>query len=70
MSGPSPYPRPALVEPTTEHQLAVFGRWVLALHQPRPAEPGYRPYWCTCGSPLVLCPYRSAATRYLGPPGA
>ncbi|HEX5497135.1 MAG TPA: hypothetical protein VFX70_21440 [Mycobacteriales bacterium] len=67
MTRPSPWPRPASVQPGVE-QLAEFGRWVLAMHQPRPADYGYRPHWCSCGSALVLCPYRSAATRYLGPP--
>lgn len=50
-----------------DRQLVAFARWVLALHQPRPVVPAQMPE-CSCGSALVLCPYRSAATRYLGPP--
>ncbi|HEX5493073.1 MAG TPA: hypothetical protein VFX70_00680 [Mycobacteriales bacterium] len=69
MTRPSPHPHPAPAGPTVE-DMAAFGRWVLTMHQPQPAEYGYRPHWCSCGSALVLCPYRSAATRYLNPPGS
>lgn len=48
-------------------QFAAFGRWVLSLHQPKPVAAAQLPE-CSCGSALVLCPYRTAATRYLGPP--
>lgn len=62
---PDPYP-PVLAEPSME-RLAAYGRWVLAMHQPVPPRALTMPE-CSCGSVLVLCPYRSAATRYLGPP--
>ncbi|HEX5497365.1 MAG TPA: hypothetical protein VFX70_22610 [Mycobacteriales bacterium] len=62
MTRPNPYPRPAPTSPPAE-ALAAFGQWVLSLHQL--AED---PHWCTCGQNVVLCPYRTGATRYLGPP--
>lgn len=53
----------------TQEQLAALGRWVLAMHQPKPVMPTQMPE-CSCGSALVLCAYRTAARRYLGPEGA
>lgn len=64
------HPTPAGPGGPDVEAFVAYARWVLAMHQPRPAEYGCQPHWCSCGSALVLCPYRTAATRYLGPPGS
>lgn len=61
---PTPHPRPG--QPT-DAQFARYGRMILGLHQPRQVGLGQMPT-CTCGEPLVLCPYRLAAERVFGPP--
>lgn len=74
MTGPGPYPQPAeapqaMVERrnATDAQFVLFARQILAWHAPVPLADGREPNWCTCGTALVLCVYRTAATRFLGP---
>ncbi|HEX5496867.1 MAG TPA: hypothetical protein VFX70_20085 [Mycobacteriales bacterium] len=65
-AAPRPYPVPDLPGPTVE-RLAAFARHILTWHRPAATGDGHAPHYCTCGSPLVLCPYRSAATHHLDP---
>ncbi|HEX5494180.1 MAG TPA: hypothetical protein VFX70_06350 [Mycobacteriales bacterium] len=66
--GPLPWPGHAGRDVPTDEQYVAYARQVLAWHRPVPPTDGRAPHWCTCGSALVLCPYRSAAARYLDPP--
>lgn len=75
MTSPNPLPMPPRPSPRqpepqgpTDEQYVAYARQILAWHAPVPLTDGRAPYWCTCGSAIVLCPYQAAATRFLSSP--